>query len=409
MRSNYKNIGDFIKRVDVRNEDLNTSTLLGVNLKKEFMPSVANTIGTDLSKYKVITKGQFGCKLMSVGRDKMLPISRLKKYDKAIMSSAYFVFEVINSNELAPEYLFMWFKRSESDRFLWFLSGGDVRARITWEDLCSLPIKVPPIDEQRSIVAEYQTVTDRIQLNEQINTKLEETAQALYRHWFVDFEFPDENGEPFKSSGGKMLWNEKLEKNIPEEWEPISIKEFTREMKSGGTPNRGVDEYWNSNDIPWLKTGELKNKVIIDSQEYISEIGLAESSAKLLPLNSVLVAMYGQGNTKGQIGYLRTESSTNQACCSMQCSNEKQSSYLYYYLRENRDEIVSVAIGGAQPNLSKEIIENLVILNPPSQVLEKHCFVDILNKREFLYREEQKLNSLKDLILSKMATNNSLS
>ena len=154
MRSNYRIVGDFIKQSKLKNEDGCIDRLLGVNLDKKFMPSVANLNGVDLTKYKVIKKGQFGCKLMSVGRDKKVPISRLTNYDEAIISSAYFVFEVIDENELNPEYLMMWFSRSESDRFQWFQSGADIRGRITWEEFCSLPIKVPSIEKQREIVKE---------------------------------------------------------------------------------------------------------------------------------------------------------------------------------------------------------------------------------------------------------------
>ena len=223
MISNYRKIGDFIRQSKSRNDNCRIKILLGVNLDKEFMPSVANLNGVDLSRYKVIKKGQFGCKLMSVGRDKKVPISRLKNYDEAIISSAYFVFEVKNEIELNSEYLMMWFSRSESDRFQWFQSGGDIRGRITWEEFCSLPIKVPSIEKQREIVKEYNTIINRIKLNEQLNQKLEETAQALYRHWFVDFEFPNENGQPYKSSGGKMIHNEELDKEIPEGWSKESI------------------------------------------------------------------------------------------------------------------------------------------------------------------------------------------
>ncbi|MCW5518062.1 restriction endonuclease subunit S [Muriicola sp. Z0-33] len=298
MKSNYRKIGEFIRQCNDRNEEGSIDLLLGVNLDKKFMPSVANINGTDLTKYKIIRKGQFGCKLMSVGRDKKLPISRLTHKDIAIISTAYFVFEVIDENHLLPEYLMMWFKRSESDRFLWFLSGGDIRGRITWDDLCSLPIKVPSIEKQQQIVNEYNTIINRIALNEQLNQKLEETAQALYKHWFVDFEFPNEEGNPYKSSGGVMVYNEELDKEIPEGWWVKELKNFTSKMTSGATPNRSFEKYWSSKDFPWLKTGELKNQVIIDSEEYISSLALKESSAKIIPVNAVLVAMYGQGDTK---------------------------------------------------------------------------------------------------------------
>jgi type I restriction enzyme S subunit len=403
LRSRYKPIGEFIRQVNVRNDGKEIDLLLGVNLDKKFFPSVANINGTDLSNYKKIKKGQFGCKLMSVGRDMKLPISRLTDHTEAIISSAYFVFEVNDENKLLPEYLMMWFSRAESDRYLWFQSGGDVRGRITWEDLCSLPIKVPALEKQRDIVAEYNTITNRIALNEQLNQKLEETAQALYKHWFVDFEFPNVDGKPYKSNGGEMVWSDELDKEIPVGWEVLKVKNFTKEMRSGGTPNRSVETYWESKDIPWIKTGELNNSVLIDAEEYISNLGLKESSAKLLPVNAVLVAMYGEGETKGTVGYLKTPGTTNQACCAMICKDEKHSSFLYYHFRFNREEIVSIAIGGAQPNLSKGIIEDVVIVNPTVVVMKNHPFVEILAHKECIQREIYALKKIKELLLSKMS------
>ena len=399
---NYKKIGDYIQQINLKNEDGKIKNLLGVNLDKVFMPSVANLNGVDMTKYKIIKKGQFGCKLMSVGRDKKLPISHLTDCDKAIISSAYYVFEVKNEKELLPEYLMMWFLRPESDRFLWFLSGGDVRGRITWEDLCNLPIRIPSIEKQQQIVAEYNTVTNRIQLNEKINANLEAAAQALYKHWFVDFEFPNEEGKPYKSSGGAMVYNEELDKEIPVGWSLESVKDFSIDMKSGATPNRSEIDFWNSNDYSWIKTGELKNSVIINSEESISALGLKNSSTKLLPINSVLIAMYGQGNTKGQVGYLKIEATTNQACCAIICEDENYSTFLYYHLRVNRDEIVKDAIGGAQPNLSKELIEKISIIKPTKDILLKTPFIEILNSRWKTSLESQKLKELQSLLLAKM-------
>jgi len=188
MKSNYKRIGDFIQLVDIRNEDLAIETLLGLSVSKQFIPSVANTIGTNMKKYKIIKKNQFACSIMQVRRDKKMPVAILKNYDEAIISQAYPVFEVIDTNELSPDYLMMWFSRSEFDRQATFWAVGGVRGSLEWEDFLNFEFPKPDIEEQKAIVAEYQTVSNRIKLNEQINTKLEETAQALYRHWFeVDF------------------------------------------------------------------------------------------------------------------------------------------------------------------------------------------------------------------------------
>lgn len=401
-KSNYRRIGDFIRPVKVKNSDGLYNDLQGINIDKFFMPSVANTIGVDLKKYKIIRQGQFACNRMHVGRDYRIPISLSDRENPFIVSPAYDVFEVKDKSVLIPEYLMMWFSRKEFDRNAWFYTDADVRGGLPWKSFCDIELPIPSTEKQREIVKEYNTVVNRIKLNEQLNQKLEETAQALYKHWFVDFEFPNEEGKPYKSNGGEMVWNEELEKEIPEGWDIKKISDFTLKMKSGSTPNRSTNEFWSSNDHPWLKTGELKNSVLINSEEYISELALKQCPVTLLPINTVLVAMYGQGDTKGQVGYLKIPATTNQACCAMICNDELQATFLYYHLRVNRDEIVSVAIGGAQPNLSKEIVENVKLVVPEVRVMSKHPFVQVMNHRESITREVLKLNHMKGLLLSKM-------
>ena len=401
MQSSYKPIGDFIKLVDKRNKELKVTKLLGLSISKQFIPSVANTVGTNMANYKIIRKNQCACSTMQVRRDKKMPIALLQDFDEAIISQAYPVFEIIDKKELLPEYLMMWFSRSEFDRHACFLAVGGVRGSLEWEDFLEMELPIPSIEKQREIVKEYNTVVNRIKLNEQLNQKLEETAQALYKHWFVDFEFPNESGQPYKSSGGKMYFNEELDKKIPEDWEVISIKDFCVEMKNGGTPNRGNPEYWNSIDIPWLKTGEVENNIIIKSEEYISKEGFKNSSAKLFPLETVIMAMYGA--TAGQIAYLKFETTTNQACCGMICQNEIHSAYLYYYLLKNQVEIANMATGGAQPNLSKNIIEELLIIKPKEEILNNVLLVKLINYREILTRELLSLSKIENLLLSKMS------
>ena len=182
----YKRLGDYIREVNVRNRDLKVTNLLGVNLSKQFFPSIANIIGTDLSKYKIIEKGQFGCKFMSVGRDGILPISLMQDDKPAIISSAYYVFEVKDQEVLLPEYLMMWFRRPEFDRYARFHSHGSAREIFDWEELCDVMLPIPSITRQREIVSEYETLTNRIRLNNQMIQHLEATAQALYRKTFVD-------------------------------------------------------------------------------------------------------------------------------------------------------------------------------------------------------------------------------
>ena len=164
MKSNYEPLGKHIRLVDYRNSEEVTSTVLGISIDKEFMPSVANVIGTDLSRYKLISKGLFACNPMHVGRDERLPIALYEKDNAAIVSPAYFMFEIIDRDVLNEEYLMMWFRRPEFDRECWFMTDGSVRGGITWDDLCRIKLPVPSYARQCEIVESYRAITNCIAL-----------------------------------------------------------------------------------------------------------------------------------------------------------------------------------------------------------------------------------------------------
>ena len=165
MRSNYKKIGEHIKLVDSRNKGLRIKQLLGLSISKKFIPSVANIIGTDMENYKIIRKNQFACSTMQVRRDKKMPVALLQEVDEAIISQAYPIFEVKDENLLLPEYLMMWFTRSEFGREACFNSVGGVRGSLEWEDFCDMQLPIPSITKQREIVKEYNVIQNRIKLN----------------------------------------------------------------------------------------------------------------------------------------------------------------------------------------------------------------------------------------------------
>jgi type I restriction enzyme, S subunit len=192
MRSNYRPIGDYLQLVDERNKGLRVKKLLGLSISKQFIPSVANIIGTDMENYKIIRKKQFACSIMQVRRDKKIPVALLQEVDEAIISQAYPAFEVKDENLLLPEYLMMWFSREEFDREACFYAVGGVRGSLEWDDFCAMKFPLPLIEKQREIVAEYNTVKNRIELNNQLVQKLEETAQAI-------FNFYLEGNEEFES------------------------------------------------------------------------------------------------------------------------------------------------------------------------------------------------------------------
>lgn len=269
MRSHYKRIGDYVTQIKLKNTDGSISDLKGININKYFMPSVANINGTDLSKYRVIKKNQFAFNPMHVGRDEVLPISMLESNNPIIVSPAYVVFEVKNEEDLFPEYLMMWCKRSEFDRNAWFMTDNSVRGGFSWEDFCDMELPVPPIEKQREIVREYKVVNDRITLNEKLTQKLEDTAQAIYKQWFADFEFPiskeyaqsigkpELEGQPYKSSGGEMKYCEELECDIPKVSNILTFEDLINmNIENLNMKNSGF------NELKYLDTGSItKNHI----------------------------------------------------------------------------------------------------------------------------------------------------
>ena len=187
----YKTIEELVTRVDERNNDGIVSELIGVSIDKCFIKSVANTNGTDLSKYKIIRKNDFAVSLMQVSRDGKIPVARLEEYEEAIMSPAYPIFRVKDNNIILPEYLEMWFKRPEFDREAAFIAVGGVRGSMPWEEFAKMKLPVPPIEKQRKIVNAYKIVTDRIALKQKINDNLEATAQAYFDSLFFDESEPN--------------------------------------------------------------------------------------------------------------------------------------------------------------------------------------------------------------------------
>lgn len=376
-KENYRRLGDYIREVDVRNRDLEVKELLGVSISKEFIPSIANTIGTDMSSYKVVEPLQFAYGPVTSRNGDKVSIALYMGKGKIIISQAYTVFEVKNQDKLFPEYLMMWFRRPEFDRYARFKSHGSAREIFSWEEMCDVFLPIPSIEQQRKIVAEYETISRRIRLNEQMIIRLEETAQTLYRKMFVDGIDKE---------------------NLPEGWRMGTIEEFCEDIMSGGTPSRMHSEYWNSKDYRWLKTGEVQNNIILDTEEYISEAGLKNSSAKIIPSGAITMAMYGA--TAGQIAYIECDTTTNQACCNMICKNKTDAAYLYFHLRYYQNEIKRLANGGAQENLSQEIISQ-----QPIYILDDNkcnlLFVYILNLMIIKTKENIELTKLQSLLLAR--------
>ena len=173
MKDGYKHLGEYIRQVDIRNTDGKEENLLGVSVQKQFIPSIANTVGTDFTKYKVVKKGQFTYIPDTSRRGDKIGIALLKDYEEGLVSNVYTVFEVVDTEKLSPEYLMLWFSRPEFDRYARFKSHGSVREVFDWNEMCMVELPVPAIEEQRKIVNAYKAITDRIALKKQINDNLE--------------------------------------------------------------------------------------------------------------------------------------------------------------------------------------------------------------------------------------------
>ena len=378
MKSNYKRLRDYIRQVDVRNRDLAVERLLGLSVNKQFIPSIANTIGTDMSNYKVVAPSQFVYIADTSRRGDKIAIALLGGQGKAIVSAIYTVFEITNEMELLPEYLMMWFRRPEFDRYARFKSHGSAREIFEWDEMCNVLLPVPPIEEQRKIVAEYLAIEQRIESNRRLIATLEATAQTIYRKMFVDDIDPE---------------------NLPDGWRMGTIGEFCKETKSGGTPSRSNPKFWDNHQYRWLKSGEVANNVVFDTEEYISEDGLNGSSAKLIPEGAVVMAMYGA--TASQVAYLACSTTTNQACCNMITNSYEESAYLYYHCLTYQKEIKRLANGGAQENLSQDLIcaQPIIIADTKSTYEPLSKFL----KTKISYSSEiVKLEGLLSLYLSKL-------
>lgn len=181
MKSNYKRLGDYIRPVDVRNKDLRVTRLLGVSIEKKFIESIANTIGTDMTTYKIVKKGQFAYGPVTSRNGDKISIALLEE-DECIISSSYSVFEIIDTEILLPQYLNLWFKRPEFDRYARFHSHGSAREIFDWEEMCNVKLPIPLLAEQQKIVDAYNTIEHRIELKHKINENLEAQMQNLFNN-----------------------------------------------------------------------------------------------------------------------------------------------------------------------------------------------------------------------------------
>lgn len=417
MKSSYKRLGDYIQEVNIRNKDLVTIPLLGVSIKKVLMPSIANIIGTDMSTYKLIKKNQFAYGPVTSRNGDKISIALSDEHDNAMVSQAYTVFDVNDANEVLPDYLMMWFRRTEFDRYARFMSHGSAREIFSWAELCDTLLPIPSQEKQREIVKEYKVIQNRIALNNQLIAKLEETAQTIYKQWFVDFEFPDVNGLPYKSNGGEMEWCAELEKDVPVGWRVGSINDFVENTLGGDWGKDIAQGNYNTfvkcirgTDIP--KTSICRKGSI--PERYILSKNLLNRQLNLL---DIVIEISGGSpiQSTGRTLLITTELkeylNSNLICsnfCRAITPKESYSIYLHIllkYLYNNRVffRYENSTNGVKNLNLSSLFEEEAVIV-PEISTIKKFEFVTIkiINSINNYGKELDILDSLNELLLARM-------
>lgn len=413
MKSNYKPIGNYIRKVENRNKDLSVTKLLGLSMTKEFRETTSNIVGTDMSVYKVMSKYQFACDFMSPIRVNKLPVVLKLDDEPNIVSPAYPVFEIVDRNKLDPEYIMMWFRRPEFDRYATFKCDAAIRGGYDWDALCETYIPVPSIFKQKQIVTEYNTILNRIKLNEQLIHKLEETAHAIYKQWFIEFEFPDKNGKPYKSNGGEMVWNEVLQKELPKEWEVSYLAEvvenfISKRGKSKSTMN--LQELSEEFRFPVISAMNISNGRIVkfDSIPYINIEEYNDWMDPKLEVDDVLLTSEAP---LGETFYLalNKDFALSQRLFALRTRKEKISGwYLYWWLNTPlaKQDLEGRSSGTTVFGIKLSELKKVKIVIPQKLVEAKfNQDTKSLSKLiEIKNQENQLLLELKDVLLSKLAT-----
>lgn len=389
MKSIYKRLGDYIQLVSGRNSELNDIPLMGLSIQKKFIPSIANTIGTDMSTYRIIENNQFAYGPVTSRNGDKITIAHFTEHEKGLISQAYIPFEVKDKNELDPEYLMMWFRRPEFDRYARFKSHGSAREIFDWEEMCNVTLPIPSITKQREIVKEYNIIQNRIQLNQTLIRKLEETAQAIYRECFVE---------------GIDL------EHLPEGWEIKKLSDFC-DIKGGKRLPKGNELNDDKNGSPYIKVADMtKDKFIVlnDSFQFVSNEIQKSISRYIVQTGDIIISIVGTIGLVNIVDSTLLNANLTENCYRLTNFRVVHSDYLYYYLVSpfGKKEIESRTVGGVQAKLPMYNVQSLPIILPRKELLQN--FEAALNPintlQNTLTKEIHKLTELKVLLLSKLAT-----
>ncbi len=297
------------------------------------------------------------------------------------------------------DYKFLFYSLLNKREELVGRANGAAQQNLSVGTVKSFKIAKPSLGEQKQIAEVLSSLDDKIESNRKINANLEKLASSLFKQWFVDFDFPNKDGEPYKTSGGKMVESELGE--IPEGWRASVIgKEL--ETYLGGTPSRDKTEYWTNGTVPWINSGMVNEYRVTRASEYITEDAVKKSATKLLPKGTVVLAITGA--TLGQYSLLEIDSSFNQSVVGIKESEGLRKEYIYYWIATTINELINAQTGGAQQHINKQVVDSHKILVPEQIVLIKYYEImkpifDLIGKNCF---ENENLKMLRDSLLPKL-------
>ena len=384
MKEGYRLLGDFIRQVDVRNTDGKEENLFGVSVQKMFIPSIANTVGTDFTKYKVVKRGQFTYIPDTSRRGDKIGIALLTDYDEGLVSNIYTVFEVKDENELLPEYLMLWFSRPEFDRYARFKSHGSVREIMDWDEMCKVELPVPSIDKQRSIVKAYQTITERIDLKRRINDNLVATVTAIYRRMFIE--------------GGRI-------------YPTAPLKQLCSKIGSGATPKGGKTAYQESGVSLVRSTNVFDYAFSYDDLAHISDEQADQLSNVVVEENDVLFNITGVSVTRCCI--VPADVLPARVNQHVMILRPKTAMPMSYYIMttlcsaENKAKLMGIAQSGStREAINKQEMESFSIPVPPTKEVQdfeikaRGLYESVIRNTEEIMR----LNVMQQLLLSQLSS-----
>ena len=379
MKEGYRFLGEYIRQVDIRNKEGKKENLLGVSVQKQFIQSIANTVGTDFTKYKIVKKGQFTYIPDTSRRGDKIAIALLEDYEEGLVSNVYTVFEVIDTEKLLPEYLMLWFSRPEFDRYARFKSHGSVREVMDWEEMCKVELPVPDIEKQRKIVKAYKTITDRIALKQKINDNLAMTLSTLFLELYSQLN--DENNRQFDeictlASSKRVFANDYAACGVPfyrgkeitlkQSGQPITeplfieTSHFEDIKNKYGVPMKG--------DILITAVGTIGNSYLVQNEEFYFKDG-----------NIIWLKNFSHG-----LNY-----------------------YVYDFMQTSifKQLLKGICIGSTQTALTIVALSKLLIKIPDTYTLETYVnrSCTIHNQIEYNNKELLYLHSLNNILLSKLS------